>query len=120
MRSNLEVVACEISLFHVGSFCFCVCKPERTNFYLYLDQRLWWQVVFWGQLQLLCSTFCFCLAKQKEVEKSLCFYFFLSSYNHLLFFDFEATQEHGTHRPNLCVVHDEERERWHYFKAKIP
>ena len=43
-----------------------------------------------------------------------------SSYNHLLFFDFEATQEHGIHHPNLCVVHDEERERWHYFKAKIP
>ena len=33
-----------------------------------------------------------------------------SSYDHLLFFDFEATQEHGTHCPNLCVVHDEERE----------
>ena len=33
-----------------------------------------------------------------------------SSYNHLLFFDFEATQEHGIHNPNLCVVHDEERE----------
>ena len=33
-----------------------------------------------------------------------------SSYNHLLFFDFESTQEHGIHCPNLCVVHDEERE----------
>ena len=33
-----------------------------------------------------------------------------SSYNQLLFFDFEATQEHGIHCPNLCVVHDEERE----------
>ena len=33
-----------------------------------------------------------------------------SSYNHMLFFDFEATQEHGTHLPNLCVVHDEEKE----------
>ena len=33
-----------------------------------------------------------------------------SSYNHLLFFDFEATQEHGIHRANLCVVHDEEKE----------
>ena len=33
-----------------------------------------------------------------------------SSYNHMLFFDFEATQEHGTHCPNLCVVHDEEKE----------
>ena len=33
-----------------------------------------------------------------------------SSYNHMLFFDFEATQEHGVHRPNLCVVHDEEKE----------
>ena len=33
-----------------------------------------------------------------------------SSYNHMLFFDFEATQEHGIHQPNLCVVHDEEKE----------
>ena len=33
-----------------------------------------------------------------------------SSYNHMIFFDFEATQEHGTHQPNLCVVHDEEKE----------
>ena len=33
-----------------------------------------------------------------------------SSYNYMLFFDFEATQEHGTHLPNLCVVHDEEKE----------
>ena len=33
-----------------------------------------------------------------------------SSYKHLLFFAFEATQEHGTHCPNLCVVHDEEKE----------
>ena len=33
-----------------------------------------------------------------------------SSYNHLLFFAFEATQEHGTHCPNLCVVHNEEKE----------
>ena len=33
-----------------------------------------------------------------------------SSYNHMLFFDFEATQEHGIHRANLCVVHDEEKE----------
>ena len=27
-----------------------------------------------------------------------------------MFFDFEATQEHGIHHPNLCVVYDEERE----------
>ena len=33
-----------------------------------------------------------------------------SNYNHLLFFDFEATQERGIHCPNLCVVYDEERE----------
>ena len=33
-----------------------------------------------------------------------------SSYNHLLFFDFESTQEHGNHHPNLCVVYDEEKE----------
>ena len=43
-----------------------------------------------------------CYIKQLEQEED-------SSYNHLLFFDFEATQEHGTHCPNLCVVHDEER-----------
>ena len=30
-----------------------------------------------------------------------------SQYNHLLFFDFESTQEHGIHEPNLCVVHNE-------------
>ena len=32
------------------------------------------------------------------------------SYNHLLFFDLEATQEHGIHHANLCVVYDEEKE----------
>ena len=30
-----------------------------------------------------------------------------SGYNHLLFFDFECTQEHGIHEANLCVVYDE-------------
>ena len=44
-----------------------------------------------------------CYIQQLEQEEE-------SSYNHLLFFDFEATQEHGTHCPNLCVVHNEERE----------
>ena len=44
-----------------------------------------------------------CYIQQLEHEEE-------SSYNHLLFFDFEATQEHGDHRPNLCVVYDEERE----------
>ena len=44
-----------------------------------------------------------CYIQQLEQEEE-------SSYNHLLFFDFEATQEHGDHRPNLCVVYDEERE----------
>ena len=44
-----------------------------------------------------------CYIQQLEQEED-------SSYNRLLFFDFEATQEHGTHCPNLCVVHDEERE----------
>ena len=33
-----------------------------------------------------------------------------SSYNHMLFFDFEATQENSIHEVNLCVVHDEEGE----------
>ena len=44
-----------------------------------------------------------CYIQQLEQEEE-------SSYSQLLFFDFEATQEHGTHCPNLCVVHDEERE----------
>ena len=44
-----------------------------------------------------------CYIQQQEQEEE-------SSYNHLLFFDFEATQEHGIHHPNLCVVYDEERE----------
>ena len=30
-----------------------------------------------------------------------------STYNQLLFFDFECIQESGTHIPNICVVHDE-------------
>ena len=33
-----------------------------------------------------------------------------SSYNHLLFFDFECTQERAIHEVNLCVVYDEEKE----------
>ena len=33
-----------------------------------------------------------------------------SSYNHLLFFDFECTQERGIHEVNLCVVYDEGKE----------
>ena len=44
-----------------------------------------------------------CYIQQLEQEEE-------SSYDQLMFFDFEATQEHGTHCPNLCVVHDEERE----------
>ena len=44
-----------------------------------------------------------CYIQQLEQEEE-------SSYNHLLFFDFEATQEHGIHHPNLCIVYDEERE----------
>ena len=44
-----------------------------------------------------------CYVQQQEYEEE-------RSYNHLLFFDFEATQEHGIHHPNLCVVYDEEKE----------
>ena len=44
-----------------------------------------------------------CYMQQEEHEEESC-------YNHLLFFDFEATQEHGIHHPNLCVVYDEEKE----------
>ena len=44
-----------------------------------------------------------CYIQPLEQEEDSC-------YNHMLFFDFEATQEHGIHRPNLCVVHDEEKE----------
>ena len=44
-----------------------------------------------------------CYIQQQEHKEE-------ASYNHLLFFDFEATQEHGIHHPNLCVVYDEEKE----------
>ena len=44
-----------------------------------------------------------CYIQQQEQKEE-------PSYNHLLFFDFEATQEHGIHHPNLCVVYDEEKE----------
>ena len=43
-----------------------------------------------------------CYIQQLEHEEE-------KNYNHLLFFDFEATQEHGIHHPNLCV-YDEEKE----------
>ena len=49
---------------------------------------------------------------KKEDEEHQCYIQKLEQpeeeqYNHLLFFDFEATQEHGVHEPNLCVVHNE-------------
>ena len=44
-----------------------------------------------------------CYIQQQEHKEE-------SSYNHLLFFDFECTQEHGIHEANLCVVYDEEKE----------
>ena len=44
-----------------------------------------------------------CYMQQQEHKEE-------SSYNHLLFFDFECTQEHAIHQPNLCVVYDEEKE----------
>ena len=52
---------------------------------------------------------------KKEDDEHICYIQKLEppekrQYNHLLFFDFEATQEHGVHEPNLCIVHDEEGE----------
>ena len=44
-----------------------------------------------------------CYIQQLEQEEE-------PSYNRLLFFDFEATQEHGIHHSNLCVVFDEDKE----------
>ena len=44
-----------------------------------------------------------CYMQQQELKEE-------SSYNQLLFFDFECTQEHGIHEVNLCVVYDEEGE----------
>ena len=44
-----------------------------------------------------------CYMQQLEPEEEC-------SYNHLLFFDFECTQERGIHEVNLCVVYDEEKE----------
>ena len=35
-----------------------------------------------------------------------------SEYDQLMFFDYECTQENGTHEPNLCVVHNEMGEEW--------
>ena len=44
-----------------------------------------------------------CYMQQQEHKEE-------SRYNHLLFFDFECTQERGIHEVNLCVVYDEEKE----------
>ena len=44
-----------------------------------------------------------CYMQQEQVREE-------PSYAQLLFFDFECTQEHGIHEPNLCVVYDEEGE----------
>ena len=44
-----------------------------------------------------------CYMQQEQVKEE-------PSYAQLLFFDFECTQEHGIHEPNLCVVYDEEKE----------
>ena len=41
-----------------------------------------------------------CYMQQQEPKEEI-------SYNQLLFFDFECTQEHGIHEVNLCVVYDE-------------
>ena len=57
--------------------CGVVYKPEETEHLCYM-QRL----------------------EQEDEEEE-------SSYNQLLFFDFESIQEHGEHSPNLCIVHDE-------------
>ena len=35
-----------------------------------------------------------------------------SEYDQLMFFDYECGQEDGTHKPNLCIVHDEAGEEW--------
>ena len=44
-----------------------------------------------------------CYMQQEQVKEE-------PSYAQLLFFDFECTQEHGIHEPNLCVVYNEEGE----------
>lgn len=35
-----------------------------------------------------------------------------STYDQLIFFDFECRQENGNHEPNLCVVHNEAGDKW--------
>ena len=40
-----------------------------------------------------------------------------SSYNQLLFFDYECTQEEEIHKPNLCIVHNEAGDEW-LFQGK--
>ena len=61
---------------------------------------------------------------KKEDDEHICYIQKLEppeeeQYNHLLFFDFEATQEHGVHEPNLCVVHDEVG-KWVYLRGRTP
>ena len=36
----------------------------------------------------------------------------MSSYDQLLFFDFECRQENGNHEPNLCVIQNEAGDEW--------
>ncbi len=50
--------------------------------------------------------------KEKDDEEEKCDVIEESEYDQLMFFDYECTQENGTHEPNLCVVHNEMGEEW--------
>ncbi len=50
--------------------------------------------------------------KEKDDEEEKCDVTEESGYDQLMFFDYECGQEGGTHKPNLCIVHDEMGEEW--------
>ena len=53
-----------------------------------------------------------CYIQQLEQEED-------SSYNHLLFFDFESTQEHGI-TTLIYALFTTKRGKWHYFRGRTP
>ncbi len=50
--------------------------------------------------------------REKDDEEEKCDVIEESEYDQLMFFDYECTQENGTHELNLCVVHNEMGEEW--------
>ncbi len=53
-----------------------------------------------------------CYMRKPEKKEEKCEGTEESGYDQLMFFDYECTQENGTHEPNLCIVHNEMGEEW--------